>query len=333
MFTTSLTGYTESLSDPSYCGQILVFTNPLIGNYGFERHRMESAGVQVAGVVISELARLYSNPQTRLSLHSALVQHGVPGIEGVDTREITILLRTEGSQNAILSPRPLSLDQRRRQFSSMPDMEGLDLSPGVTVRKPVWHRPRVKNGMSVALVDFGVKRNIIQEFLNCGVSVLQLPATASPEAILSLDVRGLVLSNGPGDPAAMTDAVERIRCLLGRLPIFGICLGHQLLALAGGLKTFKLKFGHRGTNHPVQDLQTRSIAVTTQNHGFSVKPPTAAVRDVRITHRSLYDGTVEGLDMPGVNAFSVQYHPEATPGPHDSLSLFERFLSRCGSGR
>lgn len=336
VFTTSMTGYTESLTDPSYCGQVLVFTNPLIGNYGFETHRMESPKVQVAGVVISELSRVVSNSRTRIGLHEVMSKAGVPGIEGVDTRRLAELLRDEGCQNGVLSPADIDGPRRRKIFKQCPDMSGLDLSGRVTTEKVMTYIPRKKSGLTVALIDFGVKRNIIQELLNAGAAVRRFPASSTPEEILSARPDGILLSNGPGDPGAMTGAIARIRLLVGRLPVFGICLGHQLLGLAAGLKTYKLKFGHRGSNHPVQDIRgsrVRSIAITTQNHGFSVRPPKSSREGVVVTHRSLYDGTVEGLELPGKNAFAVQFHPEATPGPNDSLEIFGKFLAMCGNGK
>lgn len=333
VFNTALTGYTESLTDPSFTGQILVFTNPLIGNYGFETHRMESAGIRAAGVVISELSPVQTNPRAKMTLGEALRRAGVPGIEGVDTRALTELLRDRGSQNGLIAPAGMPATRRRKLLDGVPDMNGLDLSDRVTTDVPVWHVPGKKNGLVVALMDFGVKQNIIRELLNLGVCVRQLPARTTSQEILESSVDGVLLSNGPGDPASMTEVVANIRPLIGAVPVFGICLGHQLLALAAGLTTYKLKFGHRGTNHPVKDARDGRIAITSQNHGFAVRPLRTTARGVRITHVSLYDGTVEGLELPGRDAFAVQYHPEATPGPRDSVELFEHFARMCGAGR
>lgn len=326
-----MTGYTECLTDPSYAGQILVFTNPLIGNYGFEFHRMESDRVRVCGVVVSEVARVHSNPETRISLHAALLKAGVPGVAEVDTRFLTTLLRNKGSQNGLIAPASMPPAARMKRILHLPDMKGLDLSGRVTVRKALWHSnvKMLTSAPSVAVIDYGVKQNIIRELLRRGVSVRQMPAGVRALEVLDLNPAGVVLSNGPGDPAAMPAAVECIRNLIGRVPILGICLGHQLLGLAAGLSTYKLKFGHRGTNHPVQDLRKRTVAITTQNHGFSVRAPARIGRGVRITHVSLYDHTVEGIELPGRRAFGVQFHPESSPGPHDSLDLFDRFLAMC----
>jgi len=329
VFTTSMTGYTESLTDPSFAGQILVLTNPLIGNYGFERRRMESGKIQVVGLIVSELSPVFSNPQTRLSLDAALRSAGVPGLTGVDTRRLTELLRDGGSQNGVLAPIETPPARARALLAAVPDMAGMDLSPRVTLKRPRWHLPKKKSGLKIALVDYGVKQSIVNELLRRGVSVWRVPASTRAVDILSARLDGVLLSNGPGDPAAMRQPIGHIRALLGKTPMFGICLGHQLLGLAGGLKTFKLKFGHRGANHPVRASGNGRVAITTQNHGFSVRMPRPPSRGCRITHESLYDGTVEGLEFPGKAAFGVQFHPESSPGPRDSLDLFDRFLTMC----
>ena len=346
VFTTTMTGYQEVLTDPSYCGQIVVMTAPEIGNVGVNDLDTESVGPgdpgpRAAGFVVRDASVLASSWRAERTLDEYLAAHGVVGITDVDTRRLTRHLRDVGAQNAALGTAPV--DELLRAARSAPDMNGLDLVARVTPREPyaftegrgAWTptpghvpsragaEPRGR-GRHVVAMDFGVKRNILRCLVDTGFRVTVVPAKTSAKEILSLAPDGIFLSNGPGDPAAVTYAIDTIRRLLGKKPIFGICLGHQLLALALGGKTYKLKFGHRGANQPVKDLETGRVEITTQNHGFCVDLATLP-GTVRSTHVHLNDGTSEGLAAPDLRAFSVQYHPEAAAGPHDALYLFDRF--------
>jgi carbamoyl-phosphate synthase small subunit len=340
VFTTSMTGYQEVLSDLSYCGQIVTMTAPEIGNVGVNREDSEAVGgaPRVAGFVVRDLSPIASNWRAEESLDAYLARHGVVGIADVDTRKLTRHLRDAGAQNAAIGTEdPEALLRRARQA---PDMNGLDLVSAVTPREKyawtegrgVWATAaaRPEGQHHVVVYDFGIKRNILRCLVDAGCRLTVVPASTSAADVLALEPDGVFLSNGPGDPAAVTYAVDAVRDLLGKQPVFGICLGHQLLGLALGARTFKLKFGHRGVNQPVKDLTTGRIEITTQNHGFCVDlatlPPGAAS-----THVHLNDGTSEGLSIPSLRAFSVQYHPEAAAGPHDSFYLFERFIEAMRS--
>jgi carbamoyl-phosphate synthase small subunit len=343
VFTTALTGYQEVLTDPSYYGQIVTMTAPEIGNVGVNNEDTEAVGnaPRVAGFVVRDASPVASNWRSCETLDAYLARHGIVAITDVDTRKLARHLRDLGSQNgAIGSEPPETLLRRAREA---PDMNGLDLVRLVTPKEPypwtegrgAWATaftsgpngaPSLRVGEHhVVVFDYGIKRNILRCLLDSGCRLTVVPATASAQDVLALRPDGIFLSNGPGDPAAVGYAVEAIRGLLGKKPVFGICLGHQLLALALGAKTFKLKFGHRGANQPVKDLATGRIEITTQNHGFCVDlsslPPGA-----RSTHVHLNDGTSEGLAVDALSAFSVQYHPEAAAGPHDALYMFERFV-------
>jgi carbamoyl-phosphate synthase small subunit len=337
VFTTSMTGYQEILSDLSYYGQIVTMTAPEIGNVGVNREDTEAVGgaPRVAGFVVRDASPIASNWRAEESLDAHLARHGVVGIAGVDTRKLARHLRDAGSQNAAIgTEEPEALLRRAREA---PDMNGLDLVRRVTPDAPyAWTEGRGAWGADpastpparsfhVVVYDFGIKANILRCLVDAGCRLTVVPASTSAADALALKPDGIFLSNGPGDPAAVTYAVDAIRDLLGKQPLFGICLGHQLLALALGARTYKLKFGHRGVNQPVKDLTTGRIEITTQNHGFCVDlatlPPGASS-----THVHLNDGTSEGLAIPSLRAFSVQYHPEAAAGPHDSLYMFERFI-------
>jgi carbamoyl-phosphate synthase small subunit len=344
VFTTTMTGYQEVLTDPSYAGQIVVMTAPEMGNVGVNAEDTESAvGVpRLAGFVVRAASAVPSNWRSEESLDAYLARHGITSMTDVDTRRLARHLRDHGAQNAALgTERPEALLERAR---NAPDMNGRDLVRDVTPREPyawsegrgLWQAPlamraaegarAAQSGASphVVVFDFGIKRNILRCLVDLGCRVTAVPASTSAAAALALAPDGIFLSNGPGDPAALPYAAETVRGLLGKKPLFGICLGHQLLALALGAKTYKLKFGHRGANQPVKDLTTGRVEITTQNHGFCVDLATLR-GGATSTHVHLNDGTSEGLAIPELGAFSVQYHPEAAAGPHDSLYLFERF--------
>ena len=334
VFTTTMTGYQEVLTDPSYEGQIVTMTAPEIGNVGVNALDAESVDGRphVAGFVLRDASPVASSWRSEKTLDAYLAEHGVVAITGVDTRKLTRHLRDHGAQNAAIGTEPVEALLRRAREA--PSMAGLDLVQRVTPREAypfAEGRGAWKTGIDgarrphhVVAVDFGVKKNILRCLVDAGNRVTVVPATTSAKDVLALEPDGVFLSNGPGDPAAVGYGVETVRGLLGKRPIFGICLGHQILALALGGKTYKLKFGHRGANQPVKDLATGRIEITTQNHGFCVdlaSLPSSVVS----THVHLNDGTSEGLAAKDLRAFSVQYHPEAAAGPHDALYLFDRF--------
>ncbi len=340
VFTTTMTGYQEVLTDPSYYGQIVTMTAPEIGNVGVNREDTEAVGdaPRVAGFVVRDASPIASSWRAVESLEAYLARHGIVGIAGVDTRALTRHLRDHGSQNAAIGTEgPEALLRRAR---AAPDMNGLDLVRLVSPREPyswtegrgAWATgarnagPAPQAPPHVVVIDYGIKRNILRCLADAGCRLSVVPASTPAAEVLAMRPDGIFLSNGPGDPAAVTYAIDGIRSLLGKAPIFGICLGHQLLALALGAKTYKLKFGHRGANQPVKDLATGRIEITTQNHGFCVDLATLPPGTTS-THVHLNDGTSEGLAVPDLRAFSVQYHPEAAAGPHDSLYLFDRFLA------
>jgi carbamoyl-phosphate synthase small subunit len=329
------------LTDPSYCGQIVTMTAPHIGNTGINPEDTESvAGVpQVAGFVVRDMSLSVSSYRATETLDAYLSRHGIVAISGVDTRALTRHLRDHGSQNgAIGTEAPEVLVRRAR---GAPSMEGQDLVKRVTPKEPyvfsessgAWGtRPPLSATRHVVAIDLGLKRNILRCLVDSGCQVTVVPATAKADQILSFRPDGVFVSNGPGDPAPVTYAIDTVKDLLGRTPLFGICLGHQLLALALGATTYKLKFGHRGVNQPVLDKTTGKVEITTQNHGFAVDVQTLEGR-AETTHLHLNDKTSEGLAVPSLKAFSVQYHPEAAAGPHDALYLFERFTDLIDASR
>ncbi len=323
VFTTGLTGYQETFTDPSYLGQIVVMTAPMIGNYGINTTDMESARPQVSGVVVRELSRAHSNWRSTGGLDEWLDRAGVPIIEGVDTRRLTRHIRSKGAMRGVIAEGAEPTAELTARLLDSPSMEGLDLASVASVRAP-WTEG--ETGPHVVAYDFGMKRNIVRMLVASGCRVTVVPAVTTPAQVRALEPDGLFLSNGPGDPAAVGYAVENIRELaLGGIPTFGICLGHQLLGLAFGGRTVKLPYGHRGGNHPVRELSTGRVLITSQNHGFSVEGSPDGVpgaEDLEVTHLNLNGGTVEGLPV-----FAVQYPPEASPGPHDAYPHFAEFLA------
>jgi carbamoyl-phosphate synthase small subunit len=346
VFNTSLSGYQEIFTDPSYTGQIVTMTYPMIGNYGVNEADVESGGPQIAGVIVREYCAEYSNFRATTSLGAWLEKHGVVAIQGLDTRMLTRMLRTDGAMRGILSTTDLDDASLLRKVGASPVMLNLDLATEVSCEEPYsWDgidttpfalptlRPISGEGkFSVIAYDYGIKRNILRRLTEYGCSVTVVPADFSAERILEMNPDGIFLSNGPGDPAAVHVAIENIRKLIGKKPVFGICLGHQLVAHALGGKTFKLKFGHRGGNHPVKNLITGKIEITSQNHGFAVDPASLDPSAIEITHLNLNDQTNEGLRHRNLPLFSVQYHPEASPGPHDSDYLFRDFVGMMATG-
>jgi carbamoyl-phosphate synthase small subunit len=330
VFNTAMTGYQEIVTDPSYAGQIVTLTYPLIGNYGTTREDNQSAKIQAAALVIKELSGIRSNFRSDEALSDYLARANVIGLDGIDTRELVLKLRSAGAMNGVLSTVDFDDASLLAKAQAAPDMNGLDLVKDVTCDKsyvfePLERYPRVEGpAYRVVAIDYGVKRNILELLHAQGFDVTVVPAQATAEEILALEPDGIFASNGPGDPAAVTYAIETLRGLVGKRPMFGICLGNQLLSLALGAKTFKLKFGHRGANHPVRDETTGRIEITSQNHGFCVDPATLPA-DCEMTHLNLNDMTMEGFRHKSMPLFAVQYHPEASPGPHDSAYLFPRF--------
>ncbi len=351
VFNTALCGYQEVLTDPSYAGQIVTMTYPHIGNYGVNREDVESARPQVAGFVVREVSTVVSSWRASGELDRYLDENGIVGISEIDTRALTLHLRTRGAQRGVISALDLSVDSLVAKARRSRSMAGLDLArevtceaawcfdPGSEDRSPAGNLVPVPHGpqqgarrpgeppFRVVAYDFGMKRNILRNLAAAGCSVTVVPATTGSREALALQPEGIFLSNGPGDPEPCRYAIEAAKDFLDRLPVFGICLGHQILGLACGGRTYKLKFGHRGANHPVKNLQTGLVEITSQNHGFCVDPSLFESDEFLLTHRNLNDGTVEGFRLRDRPVLSVQYHPEASPGPHDSHYLFQEFVS------
>jgi carbamoyl-phosphate synthase small subunit len=331
VFTTNMSGYQEVFTDPSYRGQIVVMTAPMLGNYGVNPADPESGAPQVAGVICRELARTYSNWRAEGDLESYLAAAQIPLLEGVDTRQLTRHLRTAGVVNGVVGMGTEPTDEARAALDACPSMEGLDLASRVTTHEAYeWGNPQAPH--HVVAYDFGIKRNILRLFDDAGCRVTVVPAQTPASDVLAMAPDGVFLSNGPGDPDAIAYAPATIRAIADReVPIFGICLGHQLLGLTYGASTAKMPYGHRGGNHPVREVATGRILITSQNHGFAVQGSEASIPgapDLEVTHVNLNDGTVEGLRHRELPIFAVQYHPEAAPGPHDARPLFGQFMER-----
>jgi carbamoyl-phosphate synthase small subunit len=326
VFNTGMTGYQEILTDPSYRGQIVTMTYPLIGNYGVNPEDSESSRVQVEALAVREYESFPSNWRSRKTLAEYLDQEGTIGIEGVDTRALTRHIRKAGAMKGVISTRDLDPRSLAEKARASQGLVGRDLVKEVTCEAPYQWPQEKRTRFRVIALDCGMKFHIARSLARRGCDVRVVPACSTAEEIRSMNPDGILLSNGPGDPEPLTYAVRTVRNLIEDFPVFGICLGHQILALAFGAKTFKLKFGHRGANHPVKNFLTGRVEITTQNHGFCVDGDSIKDPEIQITHINLNDGTIEGMRHRSLPVFSVQYHPEASPGPHDSGYLFDEFI-------
>ncbi len=346
VFNTSMMGYQEILGDPSYAQQMVVMTYPMIGNYGIVPEDFESPKSYLTAMLVKECSRMASNWRHRMSLQQYLKEVGVVGLSGFDTRALVRHLRTAGAMRGYIGSADETDESLRAKALSSPEMAGCDLAKVVSTRESyAWTRGsdvlaaapgglRVTSSSTFRVVayDFGLKRNILRRLVDVGCQVTVVPADTTAEVVLAMKPDGVFLSNGPGDPEPVTYAVANIKKLIGKVPIFGICLGHQLLAIACGAKSYKLKFGHRGGNHPVMELSTRKVNITAQNHGFAIDPATLDPAVAYVTHVNLNDHTVAGIRLKNAPAFGIQYHPEAAPGPQDAGHLFERFAIMMREG-
>ncbi len=325
VFNTSMVGYQEIITDPSYKGQIVSMTYPLIGNYGVNKEDVESRQPFLEGFVVKEYSKIASNWRKEQSLGEYLKENNILGIEGIDTRELTLHIREKGAMKAVLSTQDYNQASLIKKAKVWRGLIGVDLVKEVSSPKK-YNYAHIKDAKyKVVVLDCGVKYNILRELIRNNCNVVVMPAQTTCEQILEARPDGLLLSNGPGDPAAVDYVVKTVAKLIGKLPIFGICLGHQMLGLALGGKTYKLKFGHHGANHPVKDLRTGKVSITSQNHGFCVDMDSLNKKDIELTHVNLNDGTLEGLRHKKLPIFSVQFHPEASPGPRDAEYLFAEF--------
>jgi carbamoyl-phosphate synthase small subunit len=345
VFNTAMTGYQEILTDPSYCRQLVTLTYPHIGNTGVNAEDGESARVYAEGLIVRDVPRLHSSWRAQSDLSSYLSKSGIPGIADIDTRRLTRILREKGAQNGCLMAGEVDVDEALRKARAFPGLAGMDLAKVVTTGKPYewreggWtleagYRKTAKTDFHVVAYDYGIKHNILRMIAERGARVTVVPASYSAKEVLRMRPDGVFLSNGPGDPEPCDYAIEAIGELLDatRVPVFGICLGHQLMGLASGARTLKMKFGHHGANHPVKDLETGQVVITSQNHGFAVDPSTLP-QNLRPTHVSLFDGSLQGMARMDRPAICFQGHPEASPGPHDIGYLFDRFAKMMSDAR
>ena len=329
-FNTGMTGYQEILTDPSYAKQMIVMCSPHIGNYGTNESDVESSNIYASGFIIKNESLSPSNWRSSSSLEEFLKSNKVVGIQDIDTRALTIHIRNNGSMKGIISTNDFDIDSLAKKIKDIPSMEGLDLAKEVSRKEKTTlcsvDNPKYK----IAAIDYGMKSNIYDILLEKNAEVTIFPASVTAEEVLKYNPDGIFLSNGPGDPSAVSYGIEAVKKLLGTKPIFGICLGHQILALALEAKTFKMKFGHRGINQPVKNLKNNKIEITSQNHGFAVSNDSLA-SNIIVTHTHLNDNTIAGIECEDMNAYSVQYHPEASPGPHDSRYVFKKFFNMMDS--
>jgi len=324
VFATGMTGYVEALTDPSYKGQILMLTYPLQGNYGISTRWYQSDGIKAEGLIVREQCQRPSHHMMEKTLSDFLEEYEIPGISGVDTRALTIKIREKGTMKGALATEEIEDDEILKLAREQPDIRELDLVDEVSVKKPkVFHE---EYNERIAIIDCGTKNNIIKGFLERDIGVTLLPYDTSPKEIIEYDPDAILVSNGPGDPTRVKEARETVKKLSEKLPIFGICFGQQIIGLAFGAKIYKMKFGHRGANQPVKDLETGNVTITSQNHGFAIDPKSIDKDKIKITHLNLNDGTVEGIKHRELPIISVQYHPEAGPGPHDTYNIFDKFV-------
>ena len=332
VFNTAMNGYQELITDPSYNGQIVIMTYPMLGNYGINNEDSESEKAWLSAYVAKNIVSKYSHYTAVKSLTDFLNENNIPVITGVDTRALAIYLREKGSTNGYIALKSKGINYIKEKVKNVPRMEGLNLASNVSATK-LYKKYAEKPEFDVTIIDYGIKYSTIECLNALNANVTVVPYDSSKEYVLATNPDGILLSNGPGDPKALADEIKIIRELMGKKPIFGICLGHQLLALSLGFNTYKLKFGHHGVNHPVKNIKTSKIEITSQNHGFCVDIKDSRsnenFKDTEITHISLNDGTVEGIKNESLNIFSVQYHPESSPGPNDSKYLFEDFKKLC----